>query len=70
MTEGILTKEVMDSTSSEADGEGITGFMYGAAVSILADCWKYGEQLRKIHNKNYGVESEGVVNPAVLTVSV
>lgn len=66
----VLSKEIMDSTSSEADGEGITGFMYGAAVSILADCWKYGEQLRKIHNKNYGVESEGVVNPAVLTVSV
>lgn len=25
--------------SYEADKEGITGFMYGAAVSILSQCW-------------------------------
>lgn len=65
-----LTKEIMDTTSSEADGEGITGFMYGAAVSILAECWKYGEQLRNLHNKAYGQEGEGVVNPAVISITV
>ena len=36
-----------DRLSREADTEGITGFMYGAAVSILSQCWKYGEELRK-----------------------
>jgi len=53
----------------EADTEGITGYMYGAAVSILSDCWEYGEILRKWHNKEYGYEGDGVVNPAILIVS-
>jgi hypothetical protein len=52
-----------------ADTEGITGFMHGAAVAMLADCWKHGEQLRKWHNGEYGQpESKGVVNPAVLVI--
>lgn len=58
-----------DRLSHEADTEGITGFMYGCAVSILSQCWKYGEELRKWHNKEYNYEGDGVVNPAVLTVS-
>ncbi len=56
------------STSYKADVEGITGFMYGAAVSVLSQCWKYGEELRKWHNKNYEYDGDGVVNPAVLTI--
>lgn len=55
--------------SDEADTEGITGFMYGCAVSILSDCWEYGEFLRKWHNKEYGYEGDGVVNPAIITIS-
>lgn len=58
-----------DRLSNEADVEGITGFMYGCAVSILSQCWKYGEELRKWHNKEYNYDGEGVVNPAVLTIS-
>jgi hypothetical protein len=54
--------------SHEADTEGITGFMYGAAVNILSNCWLYGEILRKWHNKEYNYEGEGVVNPAILTI--
>ena len=54
--------------SYEADKEGITGFMYGMAVSILSQCWKYGECLRKWHNKEYEYDGDGVVNPAVITV--
>lgn len=53
----------------EADTEGITGFMYGAAVSILSQCWEYGEYLRKWHNKEYNYEGDGVVNPAIVTIS-
>ena len=34
-----------DRLSHEADVEGITGFMYGCAVSILSQCWKY----RRLH---------------------
>ncbi len=52
-----------------ADTDGITGFMYGCAVSILSQCWVHGEALRVWHNRDYGVASEtGTVNPAVLTI--
>lgn len=54
--------------SVEADEEGITGFMQGAAVSILSQYWEYGECLKKWHNKEYKYDGDGVVNPAVITV--
>ena len=42
-----------DKLSNDTDTEGITGFMYSFAVSILSQCWKYGEYLRKWHNQEY-----------------
>ena len=54
--------------SHEADVEGITGFMYGCAVSILSQEWEYGEELRKWHNKEYNYDGDGVINPAILTI--
>lgn len=42
--------------------------MYGCAVSILSQCWEYGEYLRKWHNKKYDYDGGGAVNPAVITV--
>lgn len=60
--------ECAEPTSFQLGFLGITGFMYGAAVSILAKCWKYGEDLRKWHNKEYNHEGDGVVNPALLSV--
>lgn len=59
-----------DRLSHEADTEGITGFMYGCAVSILSQSWEYGEYLRKWHNKEYDYDGDGVVNPAIMTVGV
>lgn len=59
-----------DRLSREADTEDITGFMYGCAVSILSQCWEYGEYLRKWHNKKYDYDGDGAVNPAVMTVGV
>lgn len=71
MAEGKKLEDIAEETSREADYDGITGFMYGAAVATLKGYWKYGEELRVWHNKQYGAEdSEGVVNPAVLTISV
>ncbi|MCA9313203.1 hypothetical protein KDA08_02655 [Candidatus Saccharibacteria bacterium] len=68
---GKKLEDVADTTSHEADIDGITGFMYGAAVHTLATSWKHGDQLRKWHNKQYGKseDTEGTVNPAILTVS-
>jgi hypothetical protein len=60
-----------EETSHVADVDGITGFMYGCAVQILSQAWVYGDDLRKWHNKEYGVDedAEGVVNPAVLVIN-
>lgn len=55
--------------SNEADIEGITGSMYIMAVSILSKCWKYGEELRKWHNKEYNYDGEGVVNTSILIIN-
>lgn len=53
MANGKTLVECAEKTSYELGFFGITGFMYGAAVSTLAHCWKYGEDLRKWHNKEY-----------------
>lgn len=64
-----------DQTSHLADTEGITGFMYGCAVSALAHFWQHGEALRKWHNIARQLRDEGekanqtpgaVLNPALL----
>lgn len=76
MANGKNLEDVADATSQEADLEGITGFMYGCAVSTLSHCWKHGEQLRRGHNLktqlgNEGEkanESGGVLNPALLSI--
>lgn len=62
--------KIAENASHLADTDGITGFMYGCAVNILSHVWVHGEELRRWHNKDYGYEGDGVVNPAVLTVNV
>lgn len=48
---------------------GLSGFMAGATANALSHFAKKGEEYRKYWNKQYGVEnSEGTVNPAVMTV--
>jgi len=60
----------------DADDEGITGFMYGMAVSILSHCWIYGKELREWHNLDVQIGNEGeranaegkVLNPGILNL--
>ncbi len=76
MANGKSLPDIADECSHTADTEGITGFMYGCAVSILAGCWKYGEELRRWHNLKTQVgkegeranETGGVLNPAIMTI--
>ena len=68
ISNGETVVQCAERTSHELGFYGITGFMYGAAVSILAASWKHGEELRKWHNKEYNHEGDGVVNPAILTI--
>jgi hypothetical protein len=69
IAKGRTVRQCADYTQNGLGFLGITGFMYGCAVGILSQTWKHGEDLRKWHNKKYGHEGTGVVNPAVLTVS-
>lgn len=76
MAAGKTLEQMADTTSHQADTEGITGFMYGCAVGILAGVWIHGEQLRRWHNLDTQLghegeranESGGVLNPALLTI--
>ena len=68
--DGVTVAQIADKASHAADIDGITGFMYGCAVNVLSQVWKYGEELRRWHNKEYDYEGDGVVNPAVLTINV
>jgi hypothetical protein len=75
---GKSLKEIAKDASHEADIEGITGFIYGCAVQVLALCWEHGEDLRRWHNldcqlKDEGEkanESGGVLNPAVINIGI
>ena len=77
INEGESINDIAQECSRKADVEGITGFMYGAAVSMLSMCWQYGEELRRWHNIETQIgnegekanESGGVLNPALLNVS-
>ena len=76
MADGGSVADVAKQASHDADTQGITGFMYGAAVSILSAVWEHGEELRKWHNLDTQIgdegkeanESGGVLNPAVLNI--
>lgn len=73
---GFTVADCAKATSNQADTEGITGFMYGAAVATLAGVWVYGEDLRRWHNRDCQIgdegdranESGGVLNPAILRI--
>lgn len=74
---GKKIADVAEELSHEVDYEGITGFMYGWAVSFLAKFWKHGEELRRWHNLDTQLGDEGeqankkkdaVLNPALLSI--
>jgi len=68
---GKQLSDVAKQTSHDADTDGITGFMYGAAVKVLSDVWEHGEQLRKWHNADMGApDNGGVINPALMTITI
>ena len=76
MAKGRTIAECASETASEADTDGITGFMYGAAVNVLSHVWEHGEELRRWHNLDTQIgnegekanESGGVLNPALLKI--
>jgi hypothetical protein len=79
LAEGKTIPEVKDELERKVDEcfGGITGYMHGRVVQILAKCWKYGDELRKIHNLETQIvnegekanESGGVLNSALLCIT-
>lgn len=45
---GVDVETSAKTNEAKADERGITGFMYNAAVSILSQCWKYGDELSEL----------------------
>lgn len=76
LVDGKTVADVAQQASHDADTEGITGFMYGCAVNVLSQAWKHGEELRRWHNLDTQIgtegekanESGGVLNPALLNI--
>lgn len=76
LAEGVTLEDIAKDTSHAANTEGITGFMYGAAVSMLAQAWEHGEALRRWHNLDAQIgdegeranETGGTLNPALLNI--
>ena len=75
MSNGEKLEDIAKQTSFDV-ADGITGFMYGMAVSILSQCWIHGEQLRQWHNLATQIHNEGekankdggVLNPALMNI--
>lgn len=76
MAEGAKLEDIAKETSHEADTEGIIGFMYGCAVSLLGHVWEHGDKLRRWHNLETQIGDEGeraneegtTLNPALLSI--
>ena len=77
-TSAEITRILVDYASKDshaADTDGISGFMYGAAVSTLSATWQYGEELRRWHNLETQIGDEGerankeggTLNPALMS---
>lgn len=78
---GERLEDVADATMREVNHRpeargGITGFMYGWIVAVLADCWVHGEALRRRHNLKVQLGTEGeranaagrTLNPAMVVI--
>lgn len=69
INQNVKLEDIAQTTSCDADTEGITGFMYGMAVSMLSECWEYGEALKQWHNKKYNYQGDKVVSPATISIN-
>jgi hypothetical protein len=73
LAQGKTVESCAEECARIADTDGITGFMYGMAVTILSKCWVHGEALRRWHNSDMGQDRANatpgaVVNPAIMVV--
>lgn len=50
LTLGQTVEQCAEETSREADTDRIIRFIPDIAISLLAQCWEHGEELRRWHN--------------------
>jgi len=71
ISKGEKIQDIWMKTSHQADIDGITGFMFGMAVTVLSEYWIYGDDLKICHNTAMGYpKAKGVINPAVVVVNI
>ena len=73
--ENIDTHRIICEAEKNIGGDGITGFMAGCVAEMVSHCHSRGEEFRKAWNGDVGKVTgqenvEGVLNPAVMTVSM
>ena len=51
MENGKNLADIARATSYMADTEGITGYMYGCAVSMLSLVWEHGKELKRLNEE-------------------
>ena len=75
---GAILADVAETTQKQLSHYGISGFQYGCVVSTLAGVWEHGEALRRWHNIDTQIGTEGArandeggtLNPAVLNTEL
>jgi len=66
--QGASVAESAQMSECDADFEGMSGFSFGWALSVIAEVWKYGDELAEWHNAKFNYKGKDVVNPAILTI--
>lgn len=66
--EGVTVSQIAATAAAAVNVAGVSGAAHGYAVNLLSRVWKYGEELRKWHNKECGYEGDGAANPTLLIV--
>jgi hypothetical protein len=72
------THKIICRADNEINAGGITGFMAGCVAEMISQVHSHGEEFRRKWNKDNQIkdegdkanESVGVLNPALLTISV
>ena len=62
--------DLINKADDNVKAGGITGFMAGAAASMVAQCHSRGEEFKLQWNRGYGApdDAKGTVNPALVTI--
>lgn len=64
------THEIICRADKEVGAKGLTGFMAGAVAQMVVECHSRGEEFQQKWNTTFGYKGTGIVNPAIVTVTL